>query len=67
MDEKIEELVGVKELVRSLKISRSTLYTILKNNSQFPRPVQMGVKRTLWRRAEITNFLVTGRINNANP
>lgn len=45
-------LVGIKELVDSLCLSRSTIYRMIDNGS-FPRPLKLTVGIARWRVSEV--------------
>lgn len=58
--ERPSELVSVADLVKELRISRSTLYN-LKSQSDFPKPIRFLSRRTVFRRSEVLHWLENQR------
>lgn len=54
------ELVSIADLIKELRISRSTIYK-LKNRKDFPQSIAVSTRRTLFRRSEIWEWLETHR------
>ena len=46
-------LLRMAEVQRFLRIARTTIHTLLKNDPTFPRPVQITQKAVGWRKAGI--------------
>jgi len=51
-----DELVSLAELARELKISRTTLYHVRKDEN-FPQPVSLSRRRVAFRRSEVKQWL----------
>ncbi|WP_367946357.1 helix-turn-helix transcriptional regulator [Sphingobium chlorophenolicum] len=60
MTEHQPELISVREALEELRISRTTFYK-LKNRADFPQPVNLLPRRTLFRRSEIWAWLENRR------
>jgi len=58
--ERQPELISVRDAIQELRISRTTFYK-LKNQADFPQPVNFLPRRTLFRRSEIWAWLESRR------
>lgn len=59
---KADRLLGLKEVISILSVSRSTIYNWLDTTSSykrpdFPIPIQLSMRRIAWRESEIMAFL----------
>lgn len=53
-------LLDVRDVVRSLRVSRSTVYELLRKDPDFPRPIKIGTS-TRWLQQDIGAYIQSKR------
>jgi prophage regulatory protein len=54
------QMLKMVDLVQILRISRSSIYELIKTG-RFPRSVQLGKRRVVWRLVDIESWLTDGQ------
>ena len=55
------DLMSPAEVAARLRMSRATLYVLLRTNPEFPAPLRVSPRRPRWRAAEIDAWVETRR------
>ena len=55
-------LLDVRDVVRSLRVSRSTVYELVRRDPDFPRPIKIG-SSTRWLQQDIDAYVHAKRRN----
>lgn len=50
-------MLSVKEILKILGISRSTLYRLINNDSTFPKPIKLGARRVGFRDTDLNDWV----------
>jgi predicted DNA-binding transcriptional regulator AlpA len=55
-----EDTVDVKDLMRTCKVTRRTVYKWIEEEPNFPKPFKIGLK-LFWKRSEIDSYIESTR------
>jgi len=55
------QYLRVNQVAKYLSVSRATIYRWIKSNPNFPRPIQLGKRSTVFDLAEIKQFIAHQR------
>jgi prophage regulatory protein len=55
MSKKEEVYLELSEVLKIVRLKRSTLYSLMKKRL-FPRPIKMGLRRSFWLKTEVDKW-----------